>query len=51
MDFELRPVSEAGGTFDAMCEQHPPDFALRSAHHDRDGSLPEENIAAMVEAG
>ena len=51
MDFELRPSTEPGRRMVEMAEMHAADFAVRAAGHDRDGTFPFENIAAMKESG
>lgn len=50
MDFELQPATDAGRAYVALCEAHAADFATRAAEHDRDGSFPFENIAALKES-
>lgn len=51
MDFALQPRTAPGKRFVALTEQHAADFATRAAEHDRDGSFPFENIAAMQLSG
>jgi alkylation response protein AidB-like acyl-CoA dehydrogenase len=51
MDFALQPLTPPGRRFVALAEQHATDFVSRAAEHDRDGSFPFENIAAMQESG
>jgi alkylation response protein AidB-like acyl-CoA dehydrogenase len=51
MDFALQPLTESGKRFVALAEQHAADFTTRTAAHDRDGSFPVENIAAMQQSG
>ena len=51
MDFALQPLTQPGQRFAALAEQHAADFATRAAEHDRDGSFPFENIAAMQQSG
>jgi alkylation response protein AidB-like acyl-CoA dehydrogenase len=51
MNFELKPHTAAGERFVALAEAHAADFASRADQHDRDGSFPFENIAAMQRSG
>jgi alkylation response protein AidB-like acyl-CoA dehydrogenase len=51
MDFALQPLTPPGQRFVALADQHAMDFASRAAAHDRDGSFPLENIAAMQRSG
>ena len=51
MNFELRPGTAAGERLVALAEAHAMDFATRAAQHDREGSFPFENIAAMQRSG
>jgi alkylation response protein AidB-like acyl-CoA dehydrogenase len=51
MDFAIRPATEAGGALVELCEKHAADFATRADEHDREGSFPFENIAALRESG
>jgi L-evernosamine nitrososynthase len=51
MDFALQPLTPPGQRFVALADQHAADFASRAAEHDRDGSFPLENIAAMQRSG
>jgi len=51
MDVELQPTTEPGRAFVALAEQHATDFATRAAEHDREGSFPFENIAALQKSG
>jgi alkylation response protein AidB-like acyl-CoA dehydrogenase len=51
MDFALQPLTESGKRFVALAERHAADFTTRAAAHDRDGSFPVENIAAMQQSG
>ena len=51
MDFELRPVSDAGRIFVDLCESHQEVFSSRAAVHDRDGNFPTENFADLARSG
>jgi hypothetical protein len=51
MDFALQALTQPGQRFTALAEQHAADFASRAAEHDRDGSFPFENIAALQRSG
>src|SRR5215510_14730575 len=51
MNFALQPLTPSGQRFAALAEQHAADFATRAAEHDRDGTFPFENIAAMQQSG
>lgn len=51
MDFELKPTTEKGALMVALAERHAADFATRAAQHDREGSFPFENYAALRESG
>jgi alkylation response protein AidB-like acyl-CoA dehydrogenase len=51
MDFALQALTQPGKHFVALAEQHAADFAIRAGEHDRDGSFPFENIAAMQQSG
>jgi alkylation response protein AidB-like acyl-CoA dehydrogenase len=51
MDFALQPLTQPGRRFAALAEQHAADFASRADAHDRDGSFPLENIAALQQSG
>jgi alkylation response protein AidB-like acyl-CoA dehydrogenase len=51
MDAELGPVTEPGAHLVKLAEEHAEDFATRADTHDRDGSFPVENFAAMQESG
>ncbi|MGE3538196.1 MAG: acyl-CoA dehydrogenase family protein [Candidatus Tectimicrobiota bacterium] len=51
MDFELIPSTQAGRKLVALAEAHAADFATRAPQHDREGSFPFENIAAMQRSG
>jgi alkylation response protein AidB-like acyl-CoA dehydrogenase len=51
MDFALQPRTAPGRRFATLAEQHAGEFATGAAEHDRDGSFPFENIAAMQQSG
>ena len=51
MDFSIRPATEAGWAYVELCEKHAADFATRAEQHDREGSFPFENLAALRESG
>ena len=51
MDFEIKPVTEAGARLAKLCEDHAVDFATRAADHDRENTYVSENIAALIESG
>ena len=51
MNFELEPLTEPGARLVALAEANAEDFATRADQHDRDGSFPVENIAAMTKSG
>ncbi len=51
MDFELQASTEPGKRMVELAEKHAADFAVRAGEHDRDGTFPFENIAAMKESG
>ena len=51
MDFELRPVSDAGRIFVDLCESHQDVFSSRAAAHDRDGKFPTENFTDLARSG
>lgn len=45
------PLSERQARLLARARDHAVDFAARAEEHDREGSFPEENFAAMKESG
>ena len=51
MEFELQALTEPGKLMIELAEKHAADFAVRAAEHDRDGTFPFENIAAMKKSG
>jgi alkylation response protein AidB-like acyl-CoA dehydrogenase len=51
MEFEIRPATEAGRRYVALCEEHAVDFATRADQHDRDGTFPFENLDALQKSG
>jgi alkylation response protein AidB-like acyl-CoA dehydrogenase len=51
MELALTPHTAAGVRLVALAEQHAADFATRAEHHDRQGSFPFENIAALQQSG
>lgn len=51
MDFQLTPISEPGRRLVALAEEHSLDFATRAEQHDREGTFPVENFAAMRKSG
>jgi alkylation response protein AidB-like acyl-CoA dehydrogenase len=51
MRFELKARTGPGARLVALAETLAEDFATRAGVHDRDGSYPHENIAALKEAG
>ena len=51
MNFELQPMTGPGQRLVALAEAHAPDFATRADRHDREGSFPFENFAAMRHSG
>ena len=51
MDFALQPLTQPGQRFVALAEQHTADFTTRAVEHDRDGSFPFKNIAALQQSG
>ena len=51
MDFQLTPISESGRRLVAIAEEHAIDFATRAESHDREGTFPVENFAAMRKSG
>ena len=51
MNGELTPRTGPGRRFVALAEEHAQDFATRADQHDREGSFPHENIAALQKSG
>jgi alkylation response protein AidB-like acyl-CoA dehydrogenase len=51
MELALTPHTAAGMRLVALAEQHAADFATRAEQHDRQGSFPFENIAALQQSG
>jgi alkylation response protein AidB-like acyl-CoA dehydrogenase len=51
MDLELHARTEAGRRLVSLAEALAADFADRAADHDRDGSYPHEDVAALRESG
>jgi alkylation response protein AidB-like acyl-CoA dehydrogenase len=51
MEFALTPHTAAGQRLVALAEAHAADFATRAEQHDRQGSFPFENIAALQQSG
>src|SRR5215207_1093689 len=51
MDFELQARTDSGRRLVALAERLAADFAARAADHDRDGSYPHEDVAALRESG
>jgi alkylation response protein AidB-like acyl-CoA dehydrogenase len=51
MEFQLRPVTEAGERLVALAERHAEDFASRAERHDRENTFPAENWQAMRSSG
>jgi alkylation response protein AidB-like acyl-CoA dehydrogenase len=47
MDFELKPLTDAGKRLLSLAETHAADFATHADQHDGDKSFPHEHIAAM----
>jgi alkylation response protein AidB-like acyl-CoA dehydrogenase len=51
MDFELKALTEPGKKMVEMAEEHSADFAVNALEHDRNGTFPIENFAAMKKSG
>ena len=51
MELALTPHTAAGMRLVALAEQYAADFATRAEQHDRQGSFPFENIAALQQSG
>jgi alkylation response protein AidB-like acyl-CoA dehydrogenase len=51
MNYEIDAKTTPGRELVALAEGMAADFALRAADHDRDGSYPHENLAALQDAG
>jgi alkylation response protein AidB-like acyl-CoA dehydrogenase len=51
MDFELHARTDSGRRLIALAEELAADFAARAAEHDRDGSYPHQDLAALRDAG
>lgn len=51
MHGELQAITEPGKRFVALAEEHAADFSTRADRHDREGSFPFENIAALQKCG
>jgi hypothetical protein len=51
MNFELQAATDAGRRFAMLCEGHEQAFFARAAHHDSEGSFPEENNAELLGSG
>ncbi len=51
MNHEIAATTTAGRELVALAERMAADFATRAADHDREGSYPHENLAALREAG
>ena len=51
MDFELHARTESGRRLVALAEELAADFAARAAEHDRAGTYPHEDVAALRDSG
>jgi alkylation response protein AidB-like acyl-CoA dehydrogenase len=51
MNYEIAARTIVGRELVALAERMAADFATRAADHDRDGSYPHENLAALRDAG
>jgi alkylation response protein AidB-like acyl-CoA dehydrogenase len=51
MQFDLQPITDPGRPYVALAEAHVEELANRAAAHDREGSFPTDNIAALRASG
>ena len=51
MEFELKALTEPGKKMVELAEKHSSDFAITAVEHDRNGTFPVENVAAMKKSG